>query len=98
MGRSLLLLLLLEVSIWADGKMVIVPVLVQLGSDQACLVGMNVALLLGLSFLGANGRPCDVFQAKITHFPTIMMGPSWSICLLVLSPAEAELWSHSAWW
>lgn len=37
--------------------MVSVPVLVQPDSDQACLVGMNMAPLLGLSFLGANGQP-----------------------------------------
>ena len=56
-GWELVVTAQLQVSIRADGKMVSVPVLVQPDSDQACLLGMNMALLLGLSFLGASGQP-----------------------------------------
>ena len=54
-GHELVVTTQLHVSIRADGKVVSVPILVQPGSKQACLLVMNAAPLLGLSFLRANG-------------------------------------------
>ncbi len=41
----------------ADGVTAKVTVLVQPGSDQACLVGMNAILKLGIRLLHSNGIP-----------------------------------------
>lgn len=47
----------LEVTIYADGQSVHVPVLVQPDSEHACLLGMNAIHLLTISILQANGQP-----------------------------------------
>ena len=44
-------------TIEADGKSARIPVFVQPDSEQACLLGMNAAPALGLSFRRANGEP-----------------------------------------
>ena len=44
-------------NITADGKSVSAPLFVERNSDQQCLLGVNVAPLLGLEFTRANGQP-----------------------------------------
>ena len=56
-GRELVITAQLNVTLEADGRSVSAPVFVQPDSEQPCLLGMNAAPLLGLSFLRANGKP-----------------------------------------
>ena len=46
-----------KLTIEADGKSACVPVFIQPDSEQPCLLGMNAAPSLGLSFCRANGEP-----------------------------------------
>ena len=47
----------------ADGVSVNIPVLVQMGSEQKCLQGMNAIQKLGIRLTHANGQPVAVQSA-----------------------------------
>lgn len=56
-GRELTITAQLGITIEADGESTVVPVFVQPGSEQQCLLGMNVLPALGLTMRRANGEP-----------------------------------------
>ena len=56
-GHELVCTAQLEVTIQANGKRACVPVIVQSGSEQGCLLGTNATSSLGLKFLRANNKP-----------------------------------------
>jgi hypothetical protein len=56
-NQKLLITAQVNLNISADGKSVSAPVFVEPDSDQLCLLGMNVAPLLGLKFTRSNGQP-----------------------------------------
>ena len=56
-GQKLHITAQVSLSITADGKSVKAPLFVEPESEQKCLLGMNVAPLLGLKFTRSNGQP-----------------------------------------
>lgn len=60
-GHELVITAQVDLILTADGVSVVVPVFVQPDSTQECLLGMNAAPLLGLTFLDGKGQPlCTV--------------------------------------
>ncbi len=56
-GKALNITAQTTLTLQADGKTTSVPVFVQPESEQPCLLGMNAAPALGLTFLTAKGQP-----------------------------------------
>ena len=65
----------MKLTIEADGKSACVSVIIQPDSEQPCLLGMNAAPPLGLSFYQANGEP---ITCKVNPKESV----SASVCLI----------------
>ena len=73
--RELVITARTNLTVKAEGKLACVPVFIQPDSDQLCLLGMNAAPSLGLSFNRANREP-------ITCKANPTQSVSASVCLI----------------
>ena len=66
-GEQLTITARTQLNVEADGKSVIVPVFVQPDSSQACLLGSNVLMHLGVIVQRANGNPVKLVGGEISQ-------------------------------
>ena len=66
-GEQLVITAQTKLTVEADGRSVIVPVFVQPDSSQACLLGNNVLMHLGVKVQRANGDPVKLVGGEVNQ-------------------------------
>ena len=81
-GPELLVTAETNLTLMADGKTVLIPVFIQPGSSQACLLGMNAAQPLGLLFLDSRGKPLRTTSEHLHGSESVLEQKSACVSLI----------------
>ena len=67
-GEQLIITARIQLTVEADGRSAIVPVFVQPDSSQACLLGSNVLMHLGVTVQRASGDPVKLVGGEVSQY------------------------------